>query len=188
MIVNNDYDHSGDIISLLKHDPNWRLRYEAERVMLLKLFGKRVRAIEHVGSTAIPSIEAKPVVDIMMGVERIDEFTADQPRLRKAGYTWGHGDSLEPDWRFYIKWKRGERLVHLHVVRFKGDFWDWTVRFRDYLRGHAEEARKYETLKRQLVDKFRNDRTRYVAAKSAFIDDILKVASRGEDGASTSSA
>ena len=185
IVINKDY--SGDSLRLSKHDPNWDSRYESERATLLKLFGGRVRAIEHVGSTAIPSIAAKPIVDIMMGVDSLDDFTTDQPALRKAGYAWGHGDSLEPDWRFYIKYEKEERLVHLHVVRFRGDFWVRTIRFRDYLRGHPKAARKYETLKRQLVDKFRNDRARYVAGKSAFIDDILEIAIR-DGGASTSSA
>ncbi|MBV8726737.1 MAG: GrpB family protein, partial [Candidatus Eremiobacteraeota bacterium] len=118
-MVNKD-GHPGDTISLSKHDPKWRLRYAVERAVLLKLFGKCVRAIEHVGSTAVPSIEAKPVVDIMMGVDSLADFTTDQPALKNVGYVWGHGDSLDPDWRFYIKYEKGERLVHLHVVRFRG--------------------------------------------------------------------
>jgi len=169
------------MLSLSKHDSNWPARYEKERRELLRLFGGTVDSIEHVGSTAIPGIDAKPVIDIMMGVKHLDDFLPKNRMLEDVGYTWGHGDVVEADWRFYVKYEHSERAVHLHVVHFKGDFWDRTILFRDYLRSHPETAAEYQALKRRLVVVFAKDRVRYVAAKSEFVDGVVRLA-RDERG------
>lgn len=167
-------------IEIAEYDPRWPELYKRERQHLLELFPRDlIVRVEHVGSTAVPGLGAKPVVDILVGVHNlltVREQVA--PRLEAQGYDyfWAptHGDDGPPFYAFFIKRDAaGVRTHHIHVVAMDfGEHWDWVV-FRDYLRAHAGVAARYEELKRHLAAAYPCDRVRYTEAKSDFIRSVL---------------
>jgi GrpB-like predicted nucleotidyltransferase (UPF0157 family) len=152
-------------VVLAEYDPRWPGLYAEEASRILALVGDRVLEIEHFGSTAIPGLAAKPVIDIVAAVPSLDELDALTEPLRLLGYLpW-----LYPDRRLHVKWVNGVRTFHVHVVALGSAFWEERRLFRDYLRAHPAEAREYERLKRVLVERHRTDREAYTEAKTKFI-------------------
>jgi GrpB-like predicted nucleotidyltransferase (UPF0157 family) len=163
-------------VVLVVYDPAWPLRFERESEALRAILEPRgLKALEHVGSTAIPGIAAKPIVDIVAGMERMERVpSADDSFWTDAGYEYGHGDDRPDDWQYFIKrGDAGERLVHLHVVPFGGAFWTRILAFRDALRDDFELARQYEKLKLELAARFADERLRYVDGKGDFVNAVI---------------
>ncbi len=165
-----------DDVTLVDYNPAWPARYaELEHWLKEKLGPGLARRIEHYGSTAIPGLPAKPILDVLV---EIPSFDTGRETLFSglSGKTWEY-------WRYsdhmiFIKRKElmGERTAHVHVAPRGHRLWKGLV-FRDYLRAHAEEARQYAELKRGLADRFKHDRERYTQEKTSFIMEVLKRAS-----------
>src|SRR5258708_4992009 len=158
----------GDEIALVEYDPTWPGRYQDELSQVsAALQHGIVRHAEHIGSTAVPGMLAKPVVDILIGVDSLEvagrEF---QPVLKALGYAFW-GDNPKKDRLFFVKGlpPNGPRTFHIHVTSLDREMWE-RVLFRDYLRAHPEEARRYEQLKRDLAIKFPEDREAYSEGKT----------------------
>jgi GrpB-like predicted nucleotidyltransferase (UPF0157 family) len=168
-------------VDIREYDPAWPSRFEEERAGLLRLFKGTIAGVEHIGSTAIPGLAAKPIIDVMVGVQ---ELLADErllSDLRGFGYEY-FGEYGIPGRHFF---RKGDpRTHHLHWVRFGGEFWEEHLLFRDYLRAHPEEARRYEELKRGLALRYVEDRRSYTASKTGFIREVLAKAQRGKSGVS----
>jgi GrpB-like predicted nucleotidyltransferase (UPF0157 family) len=133
-----------------------------------------VVGLEHFGSTAIPGLSAKPIIDILIAVRSLSEarlsFVAP---LRRLDYVYW-ADNPKTDRMFFVKGMPPygvRRTHHVHVTETSGEMWQ-RLSFRDYLRKNPEEARRYELLKRELADRHKNDREAYTAAKDHFIDEI----------------
>jgi GrpB-like predicted nucleotidyltransferase (UPF0157 family)/pimeloyl-ACP methyl ester carboxylesterase len=159
-------------VILQAHDPSWHRRFELERDHVAAVLGHRVLAIEHIGSTAVPGLAAKPIVDILVGVDDVaasDDLVA---RLEAVGYSWWRDDP-SPDRRYLLRAADGVRRFHTHVVTRGGRTWWQHVGFRDALRADAALRTAYEGLKRQLVSTHGDDREAYTAAKSTFIQQAL---------------
>ena len=156
-----------DEVIVVDYDPAWPARYEKERVRIARALRHVVVAIEHVGSTAVPGLAAKPIIDIMVGVrEQADGERCIQP-LEAIGYEY-RGEGEIPGWRHF---RRGDpRSHHLHLVEQHSDFWKGHIRFRDLLREDADVARQYGALKRELAVTFRTQRLDYTEAKTPFIE------------------
>lgn len=169
-----------DEITLTEYDARWPERYHAElgRIVAALPVGVVQRA-EHIGSTAIPGMLAKPVVDILIGVSDLDPARATfPPLLEKLGYAhWG--DNPKRDRLFFVKGlpPNGPRTFHLHVAGLQGEMWD-RILFRDYLRAHPAEARRYERLKRALAERFAEDREAYSEGKTDYHDEVVAKARR----------
>jgi GrpB-like predicted nucleotidyltransferase (UPF0157 family) len=168
-------------VILVEHDPLWAERYGTERETILNALGpNRVHRIEHIGSTAVPGIRAKPSIDILLEVPLGTPGRYIRERLEKIGYHFIHRPENPPPGMMLVKGYTEEgfrgQLFHIHV-RYPGD-WD-EIRFRDYLKLHPEEARRYEALKDKLATEFRNDRDGYTEAKSAFVRGIMEKTSNG---------
>lgn len=163
-----------DEIVIQNYDPRWPALYEAERPRILAALGDLALEIEHVGSTAVPGLAAKPIVDIVVVVPAREDFDAVSAALRPLGYLeWPY-----PDKRFHMKLVDGVRTHHVHAVPRDSDFLDRHVLFRDYLRTHPETAREYLRLKQELATRHSTDREAYTDAKAEFVRRVEGMARR----------
>lgn len=163
-------------VVLAAYDPRWTSIFENESRRLhdlLRPFG--LKALEHVGSTSIPGMTAKPVIDIVAGVTDVNDVPASDDAIwSSAGFECGHGADQPGDWKYFIKRDAsGHRIVHLHVVPFGGPFWTRIIAFRDALREDPNLAAAYEALKRSLAEKYAQDRLQYLDGKAAFVNDVV---------------
>jgi GrpB-like predicted nucleotidyltransferase (UPF0157 family) len=161
-------------VVLAEYDPGWPALFEAEKKRILDAIGSRVLAIEHVGSTAVPGMMAKPVIDVMVGTRDV-ATTADActSPLQNIGYECVPLPAIM-DRRFF---RRGawllECMYHLHMVELGGETWRRYALFRDVLRAYPDVARSYQELKQQLAVEYRFDRAAYTAAKNWFVEGVI---------------
>jgi GrpB-like predicted nucleotidyltransferase (UPF0157 family) len=171
-------------VNIVDYDPEWPDLYEKEKRRILEVAGDIIAGIEHVGSTAIPGIGAKPILDIMVAVNSLSDAEECIEPLRKIGYEYQpeHEASM-PERRFF---RRGnppkEQHYHLHMVEQTSDFWKRHLLFRNYLRVHPKAAQDYYELKKRLAYKYGSDREGYTEAKTSFIESVVERA-RAEERA-----
>jgi len=157
-------------VILHAHDPAWHQAFDRERDRLRALSPGTFLAIEHIGSTAVPGLVAKPVIDLMAGVASLDGVDALVDRLCENGYTSSREfNATLADRRWLMRWRDGRRTHHLHIVVLDGAPWRERLAFRDALRGDAALAARYADLKRALAARHPDDREAYTDAKSAFV-------------------
>jgi GrpB-like predicted nucleotidyltransferase (UPF0157 family) len=163
-----------DLVTIADYDPQWPILFESEKAAILSLIGHVVVAVEHVGSTAVPGLGAKPIIDIMVAVRYLADAQECVGPLQSIGYKYipEHEASI-PERRFFRKPPHGTRAFHLHMVKLTSDFWKRHLLFRDYLRTHRKEAQRYYQLKKELAAKFGLDRDAYTDAKASFIESVL---------------
>lgn len=161
-------------VALVAHDPSWPALFDAERERLLALFPQQLLGIEHVGSTAIPGVPAKPVIDILAGVASMAAADALTAPLLASGYTTSaEFNARLTDRRWFMRWAEGRRTHHLHVVVHGAGEWRRRLLFRDVLRGDQALARRYAELKQALAVQHPADREAYTEAKTAFVLDVI---------------
>lgn len=158
---------------MVDYDPAWPARFEAERTRIetaLREVGG-VIAIEHVGSTAVPGLAAKPIIDIMIGVREVAVGERCIEPMEGLEYQY-RGEAGIPG-RHYFR-KGSPRSHHVHLVKHSSEFWQNHLLFRDYLRAHEDAAREYAALKRELAQRHRDDRVAYTDAKDPFVKAALE--------------
>ncbi len=150
----------------------WPVRYEQLRQQIVDALGPIAVDVQHVGSSSVPGLAAKPTIDVAIGVRTMVEGRAADAPLVALGYS--KGVEHFADWRYYDREEhtRGDN-VHLHMVPFGGDRWNRYLLFRDHLREHRDVAAAYERLKHELAAEFGRDRLGYVEAKTEFVDAVL---------------
>ena len=161
----------GDIV-LADYDAAWAEMYEQDRAAIVGVLGEMVRGIEHVGSTSVPGLAAKPIIDIILGVDANDLDRIIAP-LQRIGYEYN------PDWEISLPHRRyfrrlladGTNTHHLHAVAMGGEFWQRHLRFRDYLRAHPSTAEEYGALKRENARQHQSS-IDYTFAKTEFIRSV----------------
>lgn len=159
-------------VRLVAHQAGWSAVFQGEKKRLARLLGASALAIEHVGSTAVPDLMAKPIIDIAVAVAGLGE-TGDWPqRLAAAEYAF-FGDREGRGEHFYAKGPGKERTLYLHVVPLNTERWSGYLKFRDALRGRAELRKEYEKIKLKLLAHYQDDRAAYTEAKAAFIRKVL---------------
>jgi GrpB-like predicted nucleotidyltransferase (UPF0157 family) len=159
-------------VEVVPYDPAWPSKFEEERAVLEGLLARWVVAdIEHVGSTAVPGLSAKPVVDIMAPVESLEASRGAVEAAGRAGYLYWPYKADVMHW--FCKPSAAHRTHHLHLVPFKSPLWFERLRFRDALRSDSELARRYAELKLRLAERFRHDREAYTEGKSDFVAAVL---------------
>ena len=161
-------------IALADYDPAWPSTFEAEAERFVTFFRTGyIRGVEHVGSTAVPGLAAKPIVDILAFVDDFRLVERTVPALEAAGYDYFFRPAFGDDGPQYpwliARDSAGCRVAHIHVALVADDSQSERVLFRDRLRSHPEVARSYAALKRDLAARFGNDREAYTSAKTAFI-------------------
>jgi GrpB-like predicted nucleotidyltransferase (UPF0157 family) len=162
-------------VRVVPYSTAWPALYAAEAARLasvLESAGVAVR-LEHTGSTSIPGLGAKPIVDILAGLEREDDRGAAIIALRGAEYVH-RGEQEIPGRDFF---RRGNpRQYHVHLTRVGSAFWRDHLAFRDWLRAHPDVAAAYMALKTQLAERYPADREAYIRGKTSFVERVLEVA------------
>lgn len=167
------------------YDPAWPAMFERERTRIEAALAGEGAVVEHVGSTAVPGLGAKPIIDILIGVPDLNTADRCVPILVTLGYTYFPEQEVQMPERRYLDRLDENGSYHLHMVQSGGEFWERHLLFRDYLRSHPEVAAQYDRLKRDLADRYHTDREGYTNAKTEFIRSIEHQARRErEDKAS----
>jgi GrpB-like predicted nucleotidyltransferase (UPF0157 family) len=165
-------------IVICEYDPNWVFLYEKEKENLSQILADNIERIEHVGSTSVPGLGAKPIIDILIGVKTLKIADQCVLMLINQGYRYvqEHEDVL-PMRRYFTKGsKQGGRTHHIHMVETTSDFFSDHLLFRDYLRKHPMKAKEYYLLKKALEKKYKFEREKYTDAKTDFVLSILEKA------------
>jgi GrpB-like predicted nucleotidyltransferase (UPF0157 family) len=155
-------------IRLVAYDSDWPRRFERERAALPGAIGPWIAGgIHHVGSTSVPGLAAKPIIDILVGVRGLDESRACLEPLAELGYLYA--PYMEAEMHWLCKPHPSRRTHHLHLVPSGSERYRAELAFRDRLRADDELAVEYLALKQSLARRFEKDREAYTAAKSDFI-------------------
>lgn len=163
-----------ETVKILPYDPAWLEKYELERQRLLALFPGKFTVIEHIGSTAVPGMDAKPVIDLMGGVRSMAEADLLLPLLCENGYTTSaEFNATLFDRRWLMRYAEGHRTHHLHLVIHESRGWHARIAFRDVLRANPDIALRYRELKTRLAGTMGPDREAYTSAKTKFIEETL---------------
>ena len=159
-------------IRIVAYDPEWPTRFEEERAALDEAIGRWVTAgIHHVGSTAVPGLEAKPIIDILVGVRDLEESRECFEPVAHRGYLYA--PYLPDAMHWFCKPGPNRRTHHLHLVPLGSRRYRDELAFRDRLRADPRIANDYTALKHSLAEQFRDDREAYTEAKTDFIRAVL---------------
>ena len=162
-------------LHLVAYDNSWPQKFINEKNRLLSIFAADIVALEHIGSTAIPGLDAKPILDMMAAVKSMKVAEKLLQPLREFGYvTPDDCNANLPDRRWLMRHHGGHRTFHLHLVEIASEGWRRTLRFRDALRSDVKLAQSYKELKLRLIDSDGSDRDKYIRGKTAFIEATLK--------------
>ncbi len=166
---------------IVDYNPRWPLIYEEEKLCILGVAGNGIIEVEHIGSTAVVGLGAKPIIDIIVGVNGSSEADMLLPLLRKIEYKDVIRQFGQLEWYYCLrKVIHGEETwlqsFHLHLMKFRSETWERHILFRNFLRNHPEAVQKYEKLKRMLAAKYGADRENYTNAKTEFITSVVKQA------------
>jgi GrpB-like predicted nucleotidyltransferase (UPF0157 family) len=166
-------------VSLSDANVLWHEAYEEEAEAIRQVLGDKAIDIQHVGSTSIPNIKAKPIIDIMIGVRYFADGPACVGAMESIGYDYA-GTDVVPDDHIFGRGIKGETRTHLaHVVEYRGSHWNRMLAFRDALRADPALARAYEELKIGLAGEHAQSRAEYTKSKHDFIEKVVKDAGIG---------
>lgn len=158
-------------IKLIPHHKSWIPFFNKQKKKILNAIPDIY--VEHVGSTAIPSISAKPIIDIAIGINKIQDFNKYITKLKKLGFEY-HANRGNKFNKFLTLGSEECRTVYVHMVKYKGNIWNKYIKFRDTLNNNKKFAKEYNKLKQQLATKFEN-RDFYTKAKADFINKVNKI-------------
>ncbi|MEO8143786.1 MAG: GNAT family N-acetyltransferase [Betaproteobacteria bacterium] len=159
-------------IELAAYDPSWPLKFESERTLLAPLLAPWLAGrIEHIGSTAVPLLAAKPIIDIAAPVQSLEASRAAIEALTGAGYAYWPYKAEVMHW--FCKPSPELRTHHLHLVPIDSPLWRERLAFRDALRASPALAAEYADLKRRLAEQYRDNREAYTEAKAPFVRQVL---------------
>jgi len=156
-------------VMLVPYSPDWEADFATEQAALQQQFGPAAIAIEHVGSTAVPGLDAKPIIDIEVGLRQFGDWQRYIEPLEARGYTFML-DRVGTDEVFLPKGPEQLRTHYVHITAHDSPQWRQTLGFRDRLRADAALRDEYQSLKQTLARRFPDDRQRYTAGKAAFIE------------------
>ena len=161
-----------ETVEVVDYDESWPTAFQRERDVLFAAIGSFVvGSIEHVGSTSIPGLASKPIVDIQVGVAGLDDSRPAFGPLETIKYCY---DTVRPkDMHFFDKREHGKQPYNLQLIPYRSDCWNMRIAFRDYLRSHPSAADDYAALKRELAQRFSHDIKAYTEAKSSFIRRVV---------------
>ncbi|MEZ4452644.1 MAG: GrpB family protein [Nannocystaceae bacterium] len=167
-------------VEVVPHRPEWRACFEAERQRLAAVIALGV-AIEHVGSTAVADLLAKPILDLALGLPEGLSFEVVRTALEGAGYLY-RGDKGDDGGHVFVRGPRPDlRTHHLHVVPLAGRQWREYLALRQHLRRSEAARRRYDAIKRQLAEQHAGDRGAYTAGKGEVVEALLGEAAAVEE-------
>ena len=171
-------------ILVVDYDPQWPVLFEQEKARIIAMLGHILLMVEHLGSTAVPGLAAKPVIDIGLGVRSLAEAPSLMPSIEGMGYIYEPVlEQLLPERRFFWKGTPTVHTYHLHLAKVDNPVLLRPLRFRDYLRRHPDRAEKYGELKKELAKRCGQDMDAYVNGKTALIEQIMsEIEKESENG------
>jgi GrpB-like predicted nucleotidyltransferase (UPF0157 family) len=161
-------------VQLSRDRPEWRSLFLEEAYRLRSSIGDYILDIQHIGSTSIPGMSAKPILDIGIAVENFEEAGRCVPPMEELGYTY-KGENGIPRRHYFVK--GDPRTHHVHMFELESEEWINHLLFRDYLIKDPKTAQEYARLKEELVKRFPTNREAYQAGKDGFIKEVLRQAS-----------
>lgn len=165
-------------VEVVAHNPQWKNTFETEAKQITSAIGKNVVAIHHIGSTAIPNIYAKPVVDLLIEVRSITEVDEQSSEMESLGYEVKGEFGITGRRYFRKDNQQGIRTHQIHVFEIGSVQIERHLAFRDYMIAHPLDARKYSELKRKLAEEHSDSIDRYMDGKDDFIKEIDRRAAR----------
>lgn len=156
-----------------EYDETWNILFEKEKKLIVKQLSGDGIPVEHFGSTSVPGLCAKPIIDILIGIDSWENaFDYVQP-MERIGYTF-KGEFGIPFRHYFVK--GDPTMFHVHMVEHNGNMWKEQLLFRNYLRTHPETKTRYADLKKNLAGKYPDDRKKYLDSKAGFIQDVIRKA------------
>ncbi len=162
-------------VTITAYNPEWKNKFNTEKQQLISVLDNHIIGIEHIGSTSIKGLAAKPIIDILLGVQDVNNTSLFVHQLETIGYEF----VPKPQWidrKFFRKGEWGKGTVHLHLCEVNSQEWKEKLLFRDYLRSHLDIAKEYEDLKKELALTYKDDRHTYTAMKEPFIHHVIEKA------------
>ena len=159
-------------VEIVAYDPAWPARFAELGRELRAGLGEVALRIDHIGSTAVPGLAAKPIIDLQISVATFEPLAAYRQPLERLGYAY-LADNRERTKR-YFREPPGRRRTHVHVRRAGSFSEQWALLFRDYLRAYPDAAAEYAAVKRRLALRYRNDRRAYTDAKVPFLWEVIR--------------
>ena len=160
-------------IEIVEFSPHWFEMFEAEKALLQSVISPWLHgSIEHVGSTSVEGLAAKPIIDIMVGVKSLDASQPAIKELEQLGYCYYPYKADVMHW--FCKPTPEVRTHHLHLIPFQSPLWKERIQFRDSLRNNPDIAKAYQALKFKLAEAHHEDRERYTREKWTFIKEVLR--------------
>jgi GrpB-like predicted nucleotidyltransferase (UPF0157 family) len=170
--------HKRDI-SIIPYQHGWVELYEREAGILREALGEKALRIEHIGSTSIPGMIAKPVIDIMVAVHSLPQAVELVSILEALGYLYRSNDTI-PERMFFAKESSPEvRTHHLNLTELSSGFWVNQLAFRDYLRTHEQIAAEYGVLKQDIANRYAQTKVLDPESKTPFVARVLELAEKG---------
>jgi GrpB-like predicted nucleotidyltransferase (UPF0157 family) len=166
-------DYSNRKYSVVPYNSAWKDRFREIAEIVQAIFGDSAIAIEHVGSTSVPELSGKPVIDVLIIVENITVADTFKGKMEEAGFS-ALGEYLMPDSRFFMKEVDGERLCNLHIFPKDHSHVKEMLQLRDYFRNHPETVEEYSKLKIELFQKYPEDYGSYRKYKDEWMEKLKK--------------
>ncbi len=160
------------LVEISDYDPLWATEFQHIGSRLREALGSAACRIDHIGSTSVIGLAAKPIIDVQISVQQLEPMSAYLAQLETSGYLW-RKDNPEKTKR-YFREVPGQRRVHIHVRKHGSWHEQYALLFRDYLRSHREEQKLYETVKRELAVRYRESRHAYTDAKGDIFWEITR--------------
>lgn len=165
-------------IVIKPYQKDWVEEYIKEKEKFCSLLGQEIIAVEHIGSTAVEGLGAKPLIDMMIGVTDLQITENWIEILSEIGYEYVRKEAT--NWRFFRKGKWRAGTHHLHVYYYNSEEWRNNILFRDFLKSHEWACKEYRELKEMLAITYPFDRVSYTKAKAPFIQNIIKLAEKNQ--------
>lgn len=164
-----------------EYDPNWVVQFSAIKDFLIKVFGDKAIMIEHIGSTSVPGMKAKQLIDVLVVVEKIEDFQKQKDSMVKAGYEWGENYIAPNTLIFFKLGPEGEKLENIHVCEKGAPKERQFLIMRDYLRAHPEKVKEYSDVKEKNNKLYPDDYPAYRSAKATFLEALEQEAYAWDD-------
>lgn len=169
------------IVILEEYNPNWEIEFEKEKNNLKSIFRDVAISIEHVGSTSIKGLSAKPIIDISLGVNKLSDFDkVKEHYLNNNEYKIK--ENYEENEILLIKGPEEDVTNYIHIMEINGDRYKDTILFRNYLRNNKIKMKEYEDLKKKLAKEYPLDRRSYTSLKNDFIKSTITEAKKEKLG------
>ncbi len=168
-------------VHIAAYSPQWPQAFAQLRGTLLRAFAGEAVAVEHIGSTAVPGLSAKPVIDVVLGAPSLAVIEARIASLAAQGFEYvPKHERVLPERRYFVAQPPGGLRVHLHGVVQDGPLWRAHLGFRDALRADADLRERYQALKLHLAAEHADDKAAYTEAKGPFIRGVLETLDTAE--------